>query len=334
MFIYNVHAPSKTFALPYKEGETYAQLAQRLADKSGVAKAEIVYEYDGQRFSLDDDDDLRILADRFPPESSGTTLHVSPSASAGAGAKPAPSLASASVSGSPAPRARKTDTLTASTSLAVPNAVKDAQAQRSRSVSGDRGAQEGHGIAHGNGNGNGDGNGTAGKAKSFMSARTGRSRASKWGDDEAEPLGVTKRREWEEFHANNAVRTIVGEVAGVKNVRMLLKPGHKAIYLSHKFATKHNIIDAKHRPGLGGYVGLVSLGTVPITVAGRTMSHPVMMSEEPHFDVVLGRQWVERALVKVDPLDPTHLTFMDTGDIIPVDLVVLRDEKGDIVTVT
>lgn len=50
--------------------------------------------------------------------------------------------------------------------------------------------------------------------------------------------------------------------------------------------------------GHGGYAGLRTLGNVPITVAGRTMSHPAMINEEMHFDVVLGRTWVEKMNVK------------------------------------
>lgn len=47
-----------------------------------------------------------------------------------------------------------------------------------------------------------------------------------------------------------------------------------------------------------GYTGLCTLGKIDITVAGRTASHQAMISEEAHFDVVLGRQWVERMNVK------------------------------------
>lgn len=50
--------------------------------------------------------------------------------------------------------------------------------------------------------------------------------------------------------------------------------------------------------GSSGYTGLQNLGQVAITVAGRTAHHSAMMSEEAHFDVVLGRQWVERMNVK------------------------------------
>ena len=50
--------------------------------------------------------------------------------------------------------------------------------------------------------------------------------------------------------------------------------------------------------GLAGYTGLKTLGNVQITVAGRTKSHPAFVNEEDHFDVVLGRQWLEKMGVK------------------------------------
>ena len=41
-----------------------------------------------------------------------------------------------------------------------------------------------------------------------------------------------------------------------------------------------------------------SIGKLPITVGGRTAEHNVKLSEESHFDVVLGRDWVEKMGVK------------------------------------
>ena len=86
--------------------------------------------------------------------------------------------------------------------------------------------------------------------------------------------------------------------------------------------------------GSAGYTGLKTLGNVPITVGSRTASHPALINEEQHFDVVLGRQWLEKMAVKIDNLDPTVLTYMDSGESIPVDIVVLKDEQGNIITVT
>jgi len=50
--------------------------------------------------------------------------------------------------------------------------------------------------------------------------------------------------------------------------------------------------------GSSGYAGLKTLGMVPITVGSKTVSHPVYISEENHFDVVLGRSWLEKMGVK------------------------------------
>lgn len=50
--------------------------------------------------------------------------------------------------------------------------------------------------------------------------------------------------------------------------------------------------------GTYGYTGLKALGNVSITVGGKTALHPAMISEEHHFDVTLGRQWLEKVGVK------------------------------------
>jgi hypothetical protein len=50
--------------------------------------------------------------------------------------------------------------------------------------------------------------------------------------------------------------------------------------------------------GAGGYTGMKTLGNVTITVGSKTASHPAFITEEEHFDVVLGRQWLERMAIK------------------------------------
>lgn len=100
---------------------------------------------------------------------------------------------------------------------------------------------------------------------------------------------------------------------------MLLQPGHKGVYVSRSFALKNNLvpkgvslpraISSPFRPsrvelmrqyhmGGAGYTGLKMIGLVSITVAGKTQKHQAMVSEEEHFDVVLGRTWVERMSIK------------------------------------
>jgi hypothetical protein len=89
-----------------------------------------------------------------------------------------------------------------------------------------------------------------------------------------------------------------------------------------------------------------SIGNWPVTIgrtpapdgedagARRTVSTALYLSEEPHFDVVLGRAFFEARRVRLDPLDPTSVRCMDTGERLECELVVLRDGRGDVVTVT
>jgi hypothetical protein len=37
---------------------------------------------------------------------------------------------------------------------------------------------------------------------------------------------------------------------------------------------------------------------------------------------------------RTDPLDMTAVTYMDTGERIPCDVVVLKDANGEVITVT
>jgi hypothetical protein len=188
---------------------------------------------------------------------------------------------------------RPTDPLTAATHLCIPNAQKN-------------------------------------KARSVRSTVSGRSRRSKWGDDDAEPLGDVKRREFNEFHANNGVRTVLGAVGDVKNgvflgsgttVPSAQYSADLSPHASQAGPQAHlHLADFRYAPwphltqgdifccsmltclqqtlGVGGYSGLQILGNVPITVGSRTGIHTVMLSEEPHFDVILGRAWIEKMNIK------------------------------------
>jgi hypothetical protein len=65
-----------------------------------------------------------------------------------------------------------------------------------------------------------------------------------------------------------------------------------------------------------------------------TVNMTVYLSEEPHFDVVLGRSFFERRQIRTSTSDPTEVYCLDTGEKIECELVILKDGKGDIVTVT
>ncbi|KAI6157682.1 hypothetical protein BKA82DRAFT_130893 [Pisolithus tinctorius] len=174
--------------------------------------------------------------------------------------------------------------------------------------------------------------------------------------------GVAKhRKDFEKFHNENGVRTVVGSIGPVTNVRMLLRKGYRHVYMSRKFALKHGFIPADAAPGHYGYGGLVNLGKWPITLTvadrpplhgvgsaepsapttesplrlqSKTVSVPVYLSEEPHFDVVLGRSFFECRQIKLSTVDPTEVICLDTGEKVECQLVVLKDGRGEVVIVT
>lgn len=60
----------------------------------------------------------------------------------------------------------------------------------------------------------------------------------------------------------------------------------------------------------------------------------VYLCEEPHFDVVLGRSFFDKRQIQTSSIDPTEVVCLDNGEKIECEVVILRDGKGDIVTVT
>jgi hypothetical protein len=66
----------------------------------------------------------------------------------------------------------------------------------------------------------------------------------------------------------------------------------------------------------------------------KTVVMDVYLSEEPHFDVVLGRSFFEKRQIKLSTVDPTDVVCLDTGEKIECELVILKDGRGEIVTVT
>ncbi|PPR01092.1 hypothetical protein CVT26_015998 [Gymnopilus dilepis] len=174
---------------------------------------------------------------------------------------------------------------------------------------------------------------------SSNASTTRRSKKGKNKQEETDPVPVLIEQ-FEKFHAENGVRTVTGAIGQVQNVRMLLKAGYRHVYMSRKFAIKHGFIQPDAAPGSYGYGGLVNIGKYPITLKPSTpaIGTPVMLdvylSEEPHFDVVLGRSFLEKRQVKLNSADPTDVVCLDTGEKIECELVILKDGRGKIVTVT
>ncbi|KIR51165.1 hypothetical protein I315_06347 [Cryptococcus gattii Ru294] len=431
MFIYNVHTPSKTFALIHKEDESQQKLLSRIYTKAGLkeedkSKTGIVYEYNGSRWSLDDDEDLHILFSRYPPSSTpSVTLHLThPSGGDASSHSYTQSQSLSQTRGQAQGKARSQTGAAKSTGLDGTNQMlsqsgsndgdvlppayatspmaktkskgkSKSQAEKARAKSvldsntraNAQNRDAGAGFVHHGLEDETLSEGTAflrpapkarsegeyhlaspvppytsnaptnpadrqnassasayeagdaaerpkSRARSVYSAI---SRKSKYGDPDAEPLGDVKRREWHEFHGNNGVRTVIGKVGDVPNVRMLLKSGHRQIYISRQFAIKHGFLPKKFGAANGGfaYAGILPLpGPITLTIGSRTSAHKAYVTEENKFDVILGRAWIEKMGVKIDPLDQTVLTYMDTGEPIACDVVVLKDEKGDIITIT
>ena len=96
------------------------------------------------------------------------------------------------------------------------------------------------------------------RAHSVRSARTEHSTRSKktagTKEDGKEP-GF--RKAFDKFHNENGVRTVTGSIGPVENVRMLLKNGHRHVYMSRKFAVKHGFVPKDAALGYYGYGGLV-----------------------------------------------------------------------------
>ncbi|KAH7104059.1 hypothetical protein BKA62DRAFT_695463 [Auriculariales sp. MPI-PUGE-AT-0066] len=171
------------------------------------------------------------------------------------------------------------------------------------------------------------------RAKSLQSVGTGRSRRTVKAEPEEDALSVYKKR-FQDFHAQNGVRTVFGRIGPVSSVRMLIKTGYRHVYMSRTFAAANRFIPADATPGHYGYGGLVNIGQWPITVGQKTITLPVYLSEETHFDVVLGRSFQEKRMVRTNATDVTDVVFGDTGEKVDVEVVIIRDGKGEIVTVT
>ncbi|KAF7363638.1 hypothetical protein MSAN_01021000 [Mycena sanguinolenta] len=208
-------------------------------------------------------------------------------------------------------------------------------------------------------------NSSSPRPRSGKSRKTkGSKQTTKGKEDHNDDGTPTFKREFEKFHGENGVRTVLGSIGPVSNVRMLLKSGYRHVYISRKFARDHGFIPADAAPGHYGYGGLVWPITLTTASSSPFSTHPdappaparptaasnkkrtkddgkpkptmiqVFLSEEPHFDVVLGRSFFERRQIKTSPTDPTDVVCLDTGEKLECELVILKDGMGEIVTVT
>jgi len=54
----------------------------------------------------------------------------------------------------------------------------------------------------------------------------------------------------------------------------------------------------------------------------------VYLSEEPHFDVVLGRSFFERRQIRTSTIDPTDVVCLDTGE--KLELIIYRGDHSQL----
>ncbi|KAK2466725.1 hypothetical protein APHAL10511_000983 [Amanita phalloides] len=330
--ILNVHTPSSSFALIYPlvlRGlePLYDELTRKVHTRVGPGW--LKYEFNGTVWNLDDDSDYTIFTWRHqqhhhPPAAMSSNIHLHD-----------PTL--------PLPKPPEYQNL-------AYYVFRRQQVQVIRSSS----------------------PGQTSLAKSKRSHGSGKSSNRDLDGSGSQPDdGVPAfKREFEKFHSENGVRTVIGSIGPVNNVRMLLKSGYRHVYMSRKFALKHRFIPPDATPGYYGYGGLVNLGLWPVTltpasssappsispshllsrpsslhtslkdghdakkVKPKTILVPVYLSEEPHFDVVLGRSFLDRRQIRLNAIDPTDVVCLDTGERIECELVILKDGRGEIVTVT
>lgn len=96
------------------------------------------------------------------------------------------------------------------------------------------------------------------RTRSLRSTHTGKSTRSKQTTKtKGEDTKPGFRKAFDKFHSENGVRTVTGSIGPVGNVRMLLKNGHRHVYMSRKFAVKHGFVPKDASLGYYGYGGLV-----------------------------------------------------------------------------
>ncbi|KAF8077692.1 hypothetical protein FPV67DRAFT_1462700 [Lyophyllum atratum] len=359
--ILNIHTPSSSFAIVHSLTQDSLQsLFDTLSRKSHttyhgerVGPGWLKYEFNDSIWNLDDDSDYTIFVWR----------QNQPAAATGATLMPA-SFATASSSGGSSSQAPPDTPTLHLHNPGVPLPPSTGYRNPSYYIF----RRQTHRVS------------PVPSTRSKKSQRTKASRRTNPSNaEEEEEVDTTPRhkKEFEKFHSENGVRTVMGSIGPVQNgasasvlvkirrlrlnlarissVRMLLRAGYRHVYISRKFAIKHGFIPKDAAPGHYGYGGLVNIGTWPITLTPSSTwnAHPdappqaqnkskptkptligVFLAEEPHFDVVLGRSFFEKRQIRTSSMDPTDVVCLDTGEKVECELVILKDGRGEIVTVT
>jgi hypothetical protein len=100
------------------------------------------------------------------------------------------------------------------------------------------------------------------KSTTSKSIRSSKSGFRSVHDDETLDSGIPKHKvEFDRFHSENGVRTVIGTIGTIPNVRMLLKSDHRNVYVARKFAVVNGLVPGDATPGQFGYTGLVKYVT-------------------------------------------------------------------------
>ncbi|ORY37832.1 hypothetical protein BCR35DRAFT_285693 [Leucosporidium creatinivorum] len=309
------------FALKLKSSDTVKSIQTRAARKLAIpgdgADISLQYLWCDVYYSLEDEEDWEVFLDRHSSSAEVTVLLTSPSIPTSN-----PSIASLS-------------------SLPPSSTSSNPQDASSIYSSASYGRGKTHDVRQGTSM---HLLSASGSVKGPASIRSGRTNGTVMTDEEG---GKSKRTakslapsvpehkiKFEEFHNQLGVRTFIGSIGPVENVRMMMKAGHRACYMSRAFAQQHNFIPKDAAPGFYGFSGITNLGTWPIKVGKKTVEQQVMLVENSYFPIILGRSFMERRGVRTDPLDQTSVVFMDTGEVVPTDLVIVKDAHGEVVPIS
>ncbi|GAA5846115.1 hypothetical protein JCM11251_001638 [Rhodosporidiobolus azoricus] len=360
--ILSIHPGSlNPFALKLKQTDTISSIRARAARKlaiphgegqSGADEIQIKYLWCDVFYTLDDDDDFEVFLHRHSSSSEVTLLLSSPSIptknpsiASVSSLPPSSSFSSSSVSGplrggggGEGGGARGAGGGGGGDSSSVYSAQSYLYGRgEDPSLRDAKRATSLH-LVHSSSsefNGNGGSVRGAGSVRSGRSGKSGRSKRTITGGKGPGTGTVPEHKiKFEEFHNQLGVRTFIGSIGPVENVRMMMKSGHRACYMSRAFAQEHNFIPRDAAPGFYGFSGITNLGVWPIKVGNKTVEQQVMLVENSYFPVILGRSFMERRGVRTDPLDQTSVLFMDTNEVVPTDLVIVKDANGVVVPIS
>lgn len=166
-------------------------------------------------------------------------------------------------------------------------------------------------------------------AADAMSMRSNRTAKPRGYSAEVASMTPSHKIAFQEFHSQLGVRLLKGSLGPVDDVPMMLKSGYRHVYVSRSFALTHGFIPKDTTPGTYGFNGITNLGKWPVKVGSKSVACTVMLAEDSYFPVVLGRSFFEKRKIRTDPVDMTNVVFMDTGEHVDVEVVVVRDEKGE-----